>query len=183
MPATRHRFSLDDWHQMIDVGLLRKDRRLELLDGQIFEMTPIGPSHQGVVNFLTRFWSARLGARAIVSVQGPVVAPPISEPQPDIALLQDRRDFYRTAHAQPRDVFLVIEVAESSLDYDHAKLRFYARAGMQEVWIVDLQNERIDVHREPLRDDYGVVRTVRRGESLTCLAFPDITITVDEVLG
>jgi Uma2 family endonuclease len=74
-------------------------------------------------------------------------------------------------------------VAESSLDYDHAKLRFYASAGMQEVWIVDLQNEGIDVHREPLRDDYGVVRTVRRGESLTCLAFPDITITVDEILG
>jgi Uma2 family endonuclease len=89
----------------------------------------------------------------------------------------------RPRHAQPRDVFLVIEVAESSRDYDHAKLRFYARAGMQEVWIVDLQNEGIDVHREPLKDDYGVVRTVRRGESLTCLAFPEVSGEVDEVLG
>jgi Uma2 family endonuclease len=183
MPATRHRFTLDDWHQMIEAGVLRKDQRLELLDGEIYDMAPIGPSHQGVVNFLTRFWVTRLGTRAVVSVQGPVTAPPRSEPQADLALLRDRQDFYRTAHSQPRDVFLVIEVAESSLDYDHAKLRFYARAGMSEVWIVNLPDDGIEVYRDPSGESYVERRVVRRGERLACLAFPDVTLAADDILG
>jgi Uma2 family endonuclease len=183
MPATRHRFTLDDWHQMIGTGMLRKDQRLELLDGEIYDMAPIGPAHQGAVNFLNRFWSTRLGTRAIVSVQGPVTAPPTSEPQPDVALLRDRQDFYRTAHSQPHDVFLVIEVADSSLDYDHAKLRFYAQAGMREAWIVDLQDECVEVYRTPRDETYHDVHVVRRGEQLACLAFPDVTLPIDDILG
>jgi Uma2 family endonuclease len=183
MPAIRHRFTLDDWHQMIEAGVLRKDQRLELLDGEIYDMAPIDPSHQGAVNFFTRFWSTRLGIRAIVSVQGPVTAPPASEPQPDVALLRDRQDFYRTAHSQPHDVFLIIEVADSSLDYDHAKLRFYAHAGMQEVWIVDLQDECVEVYRAPSGETYRDMRIARRGEQLACLAFPDLPLAVDEILG
>jgi Uma2 family endonuclease len=183
MPATRHRFTLDDWHQMIEAGVLRKDQRLELLDGEIYDMAPIGPSHQGTVNFLNRFWSTRLGARAVVSVQGPVTAPPRSEPQPDLALLRDRQDFYRTAHSKPRDVFLVIEVAESSVDYDHAKLRFYARAAMAEVWIVNLPDECVEIYRDPRGESYVETRVARAGEQVACLAFPDLVLTVDDILG
>lgn len=183
MPAPRYRFTLDEWHRLANTDVFRKDRRLELLDGEIYDMAPIGSSHHGAVNFLTRFWSTQLGTRAIVSVQGPVIAPPRSEPQPDVALLRDRPDFYRQAHSQPEDVLLIIEVADSSLDYDHAKLRFYARAGMVEVWIVDVLDERVEVYRAPRGDRYDYVRAARRGESLACLAFPDVSLAVDDILG
>jgi Uma2 family endonuclease len=183
MPATRHRFTVDDWHQMIDAGVLRKDQRLELLDGEIFEMTPIGPPHSSVVDRLNRFWVTALGTRAIVRVQGPAEASPRSEPQPDVALHRERSDFYAKRHPGPDDVLLVIEVADTSLDYDHAKLRIYAAARLREVWIVDLVNERVEIHREPGAECYADVRFVSRGETIACLAFPDVTLTVADIFG
>jgi Uma2 family endonuclease len=183
MPATRHRFTVEDWHQMIAAGLFRDDQRLELLEGEIFEMTPIGPPHTSVVNRLTRLWTARLGSRAIVQIQGPVLAGPISEPEPDFSLLQERSDFYRERHADPAEVLLVIEVADTSLAYDRAKLRIYAAAGMTEIWIVDLNSERIEIYRSPGPAGYTDERVLRRGDRASCLAFPDVTVTVDEMLG
>jgi Uma2 family endonuclease len=183
MPATRHRFTVEDWHQMIAAGLFGDDQRLELLEGEIFEMTPIGPPHTSVVNRLTRLWTARLGSRAIVQIQGPVLAGPISEPEPDVSLLRERSDFYRERHADPAEVLLVIEVADTSLAYDRAKLRIYASAGMAEVWIVDLQGERVDIYRTPGPAGYADERVLRRGDRGSCQAFPDVTVTVDEILG
>jgi Uma2 family endonuclease len=183
MPATRYRFTVEDWHQMISVGLFRDDQRLELLEGEIFEMTPIGPPHTSVVNRLTRLWTARLGPRAIVQIQGPVLAGPISEPEPDVSLLRERSDFYRERHADPTEVLLVIEVADTSLAYDRAKLRIYAEAGMAEVWIVDLQSERVEVYRTPGPAGYADTRVLHRGDRGSCLAFPDVTVAVDEMLG
>ena len=183
MPATRHRFTLDDWHHMIETGVLRKDQRLELLDGEIYEMAPIYPPHQSVVDRLTRLLVTRLGERAIVRVQGSVPARPRSEPQPDVAVLRHREDFYRTAHPEADEVFLVIEVSDTTLDRDHAKLRLYAMAAMREVWIVDLGAERIEIHRDPREGRYADVRFVARGERLACAAFPDTVLLVDEILG
>ncbi|MBI2203595.1 MAG: Uma2 family endonuclease [Candidatus Rokubacteria bacterium] len=183
MPATRHRFTVDDWHQMIEAGVLHEDQRLELLDGEIFEMTPIGPLHSSVVNRLTRLWVTRLGTRAIVQVQNPVEARPRSEPQPDLTLLRERADFYRDRHPGPGDVLLVIEVADTSLDYDRAKLAIYASAGIAEVWIVDLQAERVDVHRDAGTSGFGDVRAARRGDSVACRAFPDVVLNVTDILG
>lgn len=183
MPATRHRFTVEDWHQMIAAGLFRDDHRLELLEGEIFEMTPIGPPHTSVVDRLNRLWMTRLGSRAIVRVQGPVLAGPVSEPEPDVALLRERPDFYREQHPHPHDVLLVIEVADTSLAYDRAKLRIYAAAGMAEVWIVDLQNERVEIYRAPGAAGYADERVLRRGDRGACLAFPAVIVTVDEILG
>ena len=183
MPATRHRFTLDDWHEMIRTGVLRKDQRLELLDGEIYEMAPIYPPHQSVVDRLNRLLVMRLGERAIVRVQGSVPARPRSEPQPDVAVLQPRDDFYRTAPPEADEVFLVIEVSDTTLARDRAKLRLYAAAGMREVWIVDLAAERIEVHRTPRESAYEDVRFVARGQRVTCPAFADITLTIDEILG
>jgi Uma2 family endonuclease len=183
MPATRHRFTVEDWHQMIAAGLFRDDQRLELLEGEIFEMTPIGPPHTSVVNRLTRLWTTRLGSRAIVQIQGPVLAGPTSEPEPDVSLLREKPDFYRAGHPQPNDVLLVIEVADTSLAYDRAKLRIYTAAGMAEVWIVDLQAERIAIYRGPGATGYAEERVLRRGDRGSCLAFPDVTVAVDEILG
>jgi hypothetical protein len=183
MPAARHRFTLDDWHQMIETGVFRKGPRLELLDGEIYDMVPIGPFHVSVVDRLNRFWVTTLGTRAIVRVQGSVPAPPQSQPEPDLVLLRERQDFYRVGHPRPDDVLLIIEVADRSLAYDHDKLRIYARASMREVWIVDLLGESIEIYRAPRGDEYRDVRAARRGESVACLAFPDVTLAVDDVLG
>ena len=183
MPATRHRFTVDDWHTMIDAGVFRQDQRLELLDGEIFEMAPIGPHHTSVVNRLTRLWVMRLGTRAIVQAQGPIDVSRRSEPEPDLALFRERDDFYRHRHAGPRDTLLVIEVADGSLDYDRAKLRIYAAAGIPEVWIVNLQGAHVEIHREPAADGYLGTSVAQRGETLACLAFPDVTLGVADVLG
>lgn len=183
MPATRHRFTLDDWHQMIEAGVLRKDQRLELLDGEIYEMAPIYPPHASVVDRLARLLITRLGTRAIVRVQGAVPARPRSEPQPDVAVLRERADFYRSAHPEADEVHLIIEVADTTLDRDHAKLRLYATAGMREVWIVDIGAERVEVHRDPREARHVDTQLVARGERLACLAFPDVVLTVDEILG
>lgn len=183
MPATRHRFTLDEWHRMIEVGVLRKDQQVELLDGEIYEMAPIYPPHASVVDRLARLFITRLGTRAIVRVQGSVPARPRSEPQPDVAVLRERNDFYRKAHPEADEVHLIVEVADTSLDRDHAKLRLYATAGMREVWIVDIQGERVEMYRDPRDTRYADVRVVTRGDHLACLAFPDVVLTVDEILG
>lgn len=168
---------------MIAAGLFREGPRLELLEGEIFEMTPIGPPHTSVVDRLTRLWTSRLGSRAIVRIQGPVLAGPISEPEPDVALLREAPDFYRHEHPGPHDVLLVIEVADTSLAYDRAKLRIYAAAGVAEVWIVDLQGERLEIHRAPGAAGYADERVLRRGDRAACLAFSEIAVMVDEILG
>jgi len=132
---------------------------------------------------LNRFWATRLGTRAIVSIHGPIAAPPSSEPQPDVAVLRSRDDFYRTAHPRPVDIYLIIEVADSSRDYDRAKAQVYAQARVAEVRIVDLLDECIEIPRALRDDEYGDVRIARRGERIACLAFPDVSIPVADVLG
>jgi Uma2 family endonuclease len=183
MPATRHRFTLEAWHRMIEAGVFQDDVRVELLDGEIFEMTPIYPPHQSVVDRLARLLITRLGTRAIVRIQGPVPARPRSEPQPDLAILRERPDFYRTAHPEAHEVLLIIEVADTTLERDHAKLRLYATAGMREVWIVDLAGDRVEVHRDPEAAAYRTAAIVRRGASIVCPEFRDVVLTVDDILG
>jgi Uma2 family endonuclease len=183
MATARHRFTLDEWHQMIEIGVLRKDQRLELLDGEIYEMAPIYPSDQSVVDRLTQLLHMRFGTQAIIRVHGPVPARPRSELQPDVAVLRKRDDFYRAAHPEADAVHLIIEVADAPLDRDHAKLRLYATAGMREVWIVDLGGERVEVYRDPQDTRYADVSVVARGEQVACLAFPDVPLAVDDILG
>ena len=183
MPATRHRFTLDDWHQMIKAGVLRKDQRLELLDGEIYDMAPIGPDHASVVDRLTDLLVTHFRPEASVRVQGPVTVDRRSEPEPDLTLLRRRADFYRKAHPGANDTFLVVEVADSSLAYDHAKLSIYAATAVPEVWIVDLRGDRVEVHRAPQGGTYAEVQFAERGHGIACLAFPDITLSVGEILG
>lgn len=139
---TRRRFTVDEYHRMAEAGILGEDDRVELLDGEIVEMTPIGPRHAGGVNRLTRLFTTRLGARAIVTVQNPVVLGVRWEPQPDLAILRPRPDFYSTAHARPEDILLIVEVAETSGEADRrVKVPGYAAAGVPETWRVDLPGD------------------------------------------
>jgi Uma2 family endonuclease len=179
------RFTVAEYHRMGEAGILAEDDRVELLDGEIVEMTPIGPAHASVVGRLTHLFSRMVGERGLVWVQNPIdLADADSEPQPDVVLLTPRVDFYVTAHPAPADVLLLVEVMDASAERDRRlKLPLYARAAIREVWLVDLGAERIEVHRQPDADEYRQTHLLRRGESTTIEALPDLGIRVDEILG
>ena len=179
------RFTVAEYHRMGETGILGEDDRVELLDGEIVEMTPIGPPHASVVLRLTQLFSSRVGQHAIVSVQNPIELTILdSEPQPDLTLLRPRADFYATQHPGPGDILLVVEVMDTSADRDRRlKLPLYARAAIREVWLVDLGAERIEVYRQPEPDGYRLTRLLRHGESTTVETLPDLTIRVDDILG
>ena len=180
----KRKLTADEYQRMAAAGILHEDERVELLDGELYEMAPIGDDHIGGVNSLTFFFSRRVGDQAIVSVQNPIRLSNYSEPEPDIALLRPRADFYRTGKARPEDVLLLVEVASSSLDYDRSmKLPRYAAAGIAEVWIVNLVEQYIEVYRDPGVDGYATRTLHTRGATLTPAALPAVTIRVDEILG
>lgn len=180
----RRRFTVDDYHRMAEVGILTEDDRVELLDGEIVEMTPIGSDHAGHVKRLNALFTSRLGARIVMSVQDPVGLSRHSEPQPDVALLRPRADFYARSHPRPEDVLLLIEVADTSVETDRRiKVPLYAKAGLGEVWLIDLGAERVEVYREPAAEGYREVRVLARGQGIRPQAFPDLTLSVDDLLG
>ena len=181
----RRRFTVDEYHRMGEVGILTADDRVELLDGEIVEMAPIGPRHASITDRLNRLFTSRLGARVIVRVGGPVLlAAEDSEPQPDLTLLRFRADFYRHAHPEPGDSVLVVEVMDTTVHRDRrVKLPLYGRAALAEVWLVDVTNEWLEVYRR-LATSREVVREVRRrGDRLTIAAFPEVAFEVDEIFG
>ena len=161
----RHRHSVDEYHRMAETGILKPDERVELIEGEIIDMPPIGTDHSAVVKRLNAMFMRNIGTTAIVSVQDPIRLAPNSEPQPDIALLRYREDFYCHAHPGPADILLLIEVADTSLRFDQEiKLPLYARHGVPEVWIVDLGRQRIEVYRRPLAGRYLETLYPQRGE-------------------
>lgn len=163
---------------MGEAGILGEDDRLELIDGEIVTMPPIGSRHAGCVKRLNALFGSALAGRVVVSAQDPLVLDDYSEPQPDIVLLRPRPDYYASAHPRPEDVLLLVEVADSSLDYDEdVKVPRYARAGVQEMWIVDLEHARVLVWAG------GETRTLQPGETLAPSAFPEVCLSVARILG
>jgi Uma2 family endonuclease len=183
--VARRRFTIDEYHRMGEAGILGCDERLELIAGHIVVREPIDSRHAGTVDRLTRLWTSRLGERAIVRVQNPVVLPhEASEVQPDVMLLTPRADFYAASHPIPADVLLLIEVADRSLLLDRrVKMPLYARGDIREAWLCDLITRRIDVHREPTAGRYASVRTFTASQSVVAGAFPDVAVTVEDILG
>ncbi|MFM6016503.1 MAG: Uma2 family endonuclease [Dolichospermum sp.] len=178
------RFNITQYHQMNESGIFSEDDRVELLEGEIIEMSPIGSKHTACVNRLNTVFSELLGKKFIVAVQNPITLNNLSEPQPDIALLKPRADFYESGHPQPKDIFLLIEVADSSLQYDRdVKIPLYASNGIAEVWLVDIYEQVIIVYRYPTQDGYSEVQTLSRGEKLSIQAFPEINLVVEDILG
>ena len=181
----RRRFTVDEYDRMVEVGILTRADKVELLDGEIVEMAPIGTPHRSVVDRLNRLFTSRLGERAIVSVGGPLaLVAQDSEPEPDLTLLKPRDDFYRYAHPGPADALLTVEVMDSSVERDRRlKLPIYARAGLAEVWLVDIPADIVSVYRRPARERYLDSVDYRRGQRLAPIHFADTTFGADEVLG
>ncbi len=180
---TRRRFTVAEYYALAKSGILAASERVELLEGDIIVMPPIGDWHATCVDRFTNTLPLRLQGRAIVRVQGPTRLNLRSEPQPDVMLLRWRDDFYRGGHPSPGDVLLLIEVADTSVDYDRgAKLTAYARAGIPEVWIVMRENRRIEAYTGPEGDTYTQTRQAGPGASIAPEAFPDLVLEVNQVV-
>jgi Uma2 family endonuclease len=178
-----HRFSVKEYYRMAETGILHHDARVELLDGQIIDKSPISPLHGAVTMILNEFLCIDRQARWIISVRTPVRLDEYSEPEPDIMLIKPLADFYKHRHPQPDDVFLLVEISDYSLERDRAeKLPLYARAGIAEVWIVDLNEQTIEVYRQPSISGYGSRVILNAGEKASPQAFPDVKLDVGELL-
>ena len=184
MPLALHRFTVDEYYRMAEAGVFHEDDRVELIRGQVVEVSPIGPGHAGCVGALQRLLARRVGDAALVWVQNPLRLGKHDEPVPDVLLLRPRPDEYRKAHPTPADVLLLIEVADSFVRYDReTKFRLYAEAGIPEAWLVVLPSDTIEVCTDPGPNGYRTVRQVRRGGSLYPTTLPAVEIGADEVLG
>ena len=169
---------------MAEAGILNEDDRVELIGGEIIAMTPIGPRHAFVVDWLVRAFLESVGGRAAIRTQNPTILDDLSEPQPDIAIATGPLERYRSRHPRPRDLLLVIEVCDATAAIDrNIKIPRYALTGVPETWLVDLDSDRVDVFRVPRPDGYGSASTYGLGEHITPEAFPDVVFDVGDVLG
>ena len=184
MPGlTEHRFTVKEYYRMAETGVLRPDARVELLDGRIIDMSPIGPFHGGLVKRLIRIFTQLSQGRWQASAQDPLRLDDHSEPEPDFMLLKPSQDDYTGRHPRPDDVFLLIEVSDTTLDYDRGeKIPAYGRAGIAEVWIVNLTSATLEVYREPQFTGYGSTTILSAGDQVAPQAFPDAVVDVAELL-
>jgi Uma2 family endonuclease len=179
----RRTLTVDDYHQMARAGILAERERVELIEGQILEMALIGTDHFSNVNRINRILFLAIGDRGIISCQNPVRLSPISEPQPDFAVLKPRADEYRSGLPGPEDVFLLIETANSSLSYDrNIKAALYARHGITDYWIINLIDNVIEVHHTPKDGVYTATARPAADEQLTITSLPGVTIAVSDIM-
>ncbi len=178
----RRLFTVDEFHRMAEAGILGEDDRVELIEGELIEMTPIGSRHAACVNRLVKLLSSP--DPYLLSVQNPVSLSPRTELQPDIALLKPRPDYYASAHPGPNDVVLIIEVADTSAAADReVKLHLYARAGVPEVWLVDLPRGIIEVYQDPGGAAYRIARTLHPNDPALPVPGTSLRLAPEEILG
>lgn len=179
----RRLWTVDEFHHMAKAGILHEEDRLELIEGDIVTMSPIGVRHMACGNKLTDTFSASFTGKAIISVQNPLAVSKESEPVPDIVLFKYRDDFYADEMPEISDVLLVVEVADTTIAYDrNVKRPLYARAGIPDYWLVNLVDNVIEIHREPEDDTYTKITTAYRSDSVTAVAFPDTPFAVTDLI-
>lgn len=179
----RHRITVDEYHRMAEIGLLAPDARVELIEGEIIDMPPIGSEHASVVDQLNQLLVRAAGERGIVRIQGSVRLSRITEPEPDVAVLEPRADFYRHAHPSGAEILLLIEVSGSTLRYDRdVKVPLYARHGVREVWIVDLEHRAIHCYASPADGRYEAQATIEHLGVMRLAALPDIAVDLSRLL-
>ena len=183
-PPTKHKYTVEEYNIMIERGVLLEDDPVELIEGEIVEMSPIGIRHQACVDRLSDLLREYANKSAIVRGQGPIQLPNHSQPQPDIALLRRRGDYYGKSLPIPADVFLVVEVAETSLRYDrNVKVPLYAKEGLHEAWLIDLKHDIIEVYTKPEKGKYQIMRQAKRGETIVVEGVPGLALGVNDILG
>jgi Uma2 family endonuclease len=181
--TTKKLFTVDDYYRMAEAGILTPEDRVELIDGEIIEMSPIGDRHAGCVNRANFLFTSTLGQRVVVSVQNPLRLSMYTEPEPDIVLLKPRADHYASKKVTAEGALLVLEVAETTLRYDcDIKLPRYAKAGVPEVWIESLNDDLLLVYRDPSCSSYSTSFVRRRGDTISPVAIPDVVFSVEQLL-
>jgi len=182
--SARRLFSVDEYDRMVEVGILTEYDRVELIEGEILEMSPIGPRHSACTDRANMLLAPSLVGRAIVRIQGPVRLGDFTKPQPDVTLLSPRQDYYATISPIPKNALLLIEVAETSIRYDRGpKLALYAKYGVGEVWIEDLNTDTLLVFRDRRPKGYATELALTPGDSISALEFPDLILSVSDLLG
>jgi Uma2 family endonuclease len=179
----RRLFTVQEYHLMAEAGVFRDDERVELIEGEIIQMAAIGRRHAARVDRLARMFSRIPESLVIFRVQNPICLNDNSEPQPDIALVQPRADFYEESLPNSGDILLLVEVADSTVDFDRTvKVPNYANSGIQEVWLWDLEENCLEVYREPTANGYSSMQKFEGGEIISPLAFPDFEVSIDLIL-
>ncbi len=179
-----HKYTFDEYHEMGEAGIFKTGDRVELIDGEIVLMPPIGSSHAAGTARCTRIFTMAVGERAIVWAQNPVHLPDGGEPEPDIALIRPRPDYYQSSLPASSDVLLAVEVSDTTARFDRSvKVPLYALNGIRETWLLLLSEETIEVFRDPGTEGYQRTMRFHRGESLSPEAIPDLQFSVDELLG
>ncbi|NJK68220.1 MAG: Uma2 family endonuclease [Oscillatoriales cyanobacterium RU_3_3] len=180
----RRLFTVKEYHLMAESGVFRDNERVELIAGEIIQMAAIGRRHAARVDRLAEFFYDRLRRLAIIRVQNPICLDDLSEPQPDIALVQRRPDFYEESLPNSGDILLLVEVSDSTVDFDRTvKVPNYAQSGIQEVWLWDLEANCLEVYRNPTANGYSSMQKLERGASISSLAFPEFEVSIDRILG
>jgi Uma2 family endonuclease len=180
----RKRFTVKEFHRMVETGILEEGSPYELLNGEIIHMATIGSKHAAKVNRISAHLNKILEQVHIVAVQNPIELGAFSQPEPDIAILRWQDDFYESGHPTAQDIYLLIEVSDTTLDYDRTtKLPIYAEAGIAEYWIVNLPDNQIEVYRNPSGNAYQSIQTFTKDQNLTIELLPEITIAVNDILG
>ena len=180
-PLTPHRYRLTvaEYHRLGEIGIFDEDSRVELIEGDLIAMPPIGEQHASKTRRLNRLFSLQVGDTAMVDVQNPVMLDARSEPQPDMVLLKPRPDFYESAHPRPEDVLLLIEVSDSTLRYDRdTKVPLYARAGIPEVWLLDVAGQRLEIYRRPSPEGYREIHYPAPTDSIAPVLLPELVLNV-----
>jgi Uma2 family endonuclease len=180
---SKKRFTADEYQRMGQVGILSEDDRVELIDGEVVAMTPIGARHCACVDGVTRAMVIGAGDTAIVRVQGSVRLHLYTEPEPDLVILRPRSDFYASRHPGPADILLIVEIADSSIDYDRdVKARIYAESGVPEYWLADLNANLVSCYSAPHEGTYRSVQQYHRGQTITPQLLPQCPVAVDLLL-
>ena len=180
----RHRFTVDEFARMGEAGIFTRDHRVEFIDGEIREMTPIGPPHAAIVDRLAERLISRLTGKANVRIRNPIRLGRYTEPQPNLVVARHRRDYYAAGHPEIEDVLLVIEVADSSLLYDQVeKAPRYAGSGIPEVWLVDVSGERVTLYTGPSAEGYTEERVLAPGDEIVSTAVAGLRVPVGDIFG
>ncbi|MDJ0730594.1 MAG: Uma2 family endonuclease [Crocosphaera sp.] len=182
MQLITRKFNVNEYHKMAETGILTPEDRVELIRGEIIAMSPIGRKHAAAVNRLNQVLYQKFGNKVIISVQNPIRLDNYSEPQPDMVLLKPQSDFYESKIPKSEDIYLLIEVSDSTIKYDQeVKLPLYAESKINEVWIVNLNDKTLEVYRKPENKTY--LEQQKNVKSISLLAFSDITLTINDIFG